>query len=178
MSIRPRPELDKCRKCALYRAATQAVDGEGPIPAEVMFIGEAPGYNEDRIGRPFVGKAGAVLDSILREVRLPRRDVYISNIVKHQPPGNRDPIPDEIMACKDFLDEEVAQVQPKLIVCLGGIAAGRYFPAKAKLGSFRALADGTVVVSTYHPAFFLRARNPMVRASIVKMIREGLSCVK
>lgn len=172
------PELTICKDCRLHEKATQVVPGEGSLGAKILFLGEAPGYNEDRLGRPFVGRAGNVLDSILRDLGIKRKDAYITNIVKHWPEGNRDPLPDEIAICKRWLDLELEIVKPKLIVCLGLFAASRFFPNKAKIGSFRVLPDKTIVVSVYHPAFFLRARRPAIRQQILAGIREGLELAK
>jgi DNA polymerase len=155
-----------------------------------MLIGEGPGRDEDegaQAGRPFVGRAGRVLDGVLREVGLTRSDhgvlgkgertVYITNIVRHRPPQNRVPIPLEVAACAKWLNLEEDLIKPRLIVCLGDTAAQRYFPSAAKLGQMRQLPSGAVVVSTYHPSYVLRSKRMAVRQKIVDDIRKALEVV-
>ncbi|HWP29233.1 MAG TPA: uracil-DNA glycosylase [Chloroflexota bacterium] len=147
-----------CTKCPLSRTATRPVPGEGPPDAKIMFIGEAPGYYEDQQGRPFVGAAGQLLEEMLRSIGLSRRDVYITNILKHRPPGNRDPEPAEIEACNAFLDAQIALIQPRLICTLGRFSMAKFFGK----GSMRALHGRTVrygaitCYALYHPAAVLR----------------------
>jgi uracil-DNA glycosylase family 4 len=117
-----------CKRCGLYKTATKPVPGEGPENAKIMFIGEGPGWNEDQMGRPFVGAAGKFLDQLFASINLIRQDVYIANIVKHRPPNNREPAPDEITACSYYLDRQIALVQPQIIVTLGRFSMARYFP--------------------------------------------------
>jgi DNA polymerase len=112
-------EIMKCRRCPLWMEATHGVPGEGSTCARVMFIGEAPGQLEDSLGRPFVGRAGKVLDSLLAGTGLSRADVFIANIVKHRPPGNRDPQPGEVVACTPWLEQQINAIQPPLLVPLG-----------------------------------------------------------
>lgn len=173
------PSFFDCTDCPLHSTANRAVPGVGPQDAEIMFLGEGPGGDEDHPqtgGRPFVGRAGRVLDGVLRESKLSRADVYITNIVKHRPPGNREPQPQETAACARWLDlEQQRLTRLRLIVCLGGTAAARYFPAKATLGSMRTLPGGIVVVSTYHPSYVLRARRPAIRQSIIDSIQQGMT---
>jgi len=121
-------EIAVCQRCDLAKGRTHTVPGEGPEDAEIMFIGEAPGFHEDRQGRPFVGAAGRFLEELLASIGLRREDVYICNVIKCRPPGNRDPLPDEIEACKPFLDKQIELIQPKLIVTLGRYSMARYFP--------------------------------------------------
>ncbi len=121
-------EIAACQRCDLAKGRTHTVPGEGPEDAEIMFIGEAPGFHEDRQGRPFVGAAGRFLEELLASIGLRREDVYICNVIKCRPPGNRDPLPDEIEACKPFLDRQIELIQPKLIVTLGRYSMARYFP--------------------------------------------------
>ncbi len=121
-------EIAACQRCDLAKGRTHTVPGEGPEDAEIMFIGEAPGFHEDRQGRPFVGAAGRFLEELLASIGLKREDVYICNVIKCRPPGNRDPLPDEIEACKPFLDRQIELIQPKLIVTLGRYSMARYFP--------------------------------------------------
>ena len=112
-------EIRRCQKCRLCEGTTHAVPGEGPADADIMLIGEAPGYNEDQQGRPFVGSAGQFLESLLASIHLTRDDVFIANVIKHRPPNNRDPQSDELEACRPFLDRQIALVKPKMIVTLG-----------------------------------------------------------
>jgi len=121
-------EIAICQRCELSQGRTKAVPGEGPENAEIMFIGEAPGFHEDRQGRPFVGAAGKFLEELLASIGLTREDVYIGNVIKCRPPGNRDPLAGEIAACKPFLDKQIELIQPKLIVTLGRLSMARYFP--------------------------------------------------
>ena len=121
-------EITICQRCELSQGRTKTVPGEGPENAEIMFIGEAPGFHEDRQGRPFVGAAGKFLDELLASIGLTREDVYICNVIKCRPPSNRDPQPDEMAACKPFLDKQIELVRPKLIVTLGRFSMARYFP--------------------------------------------------
>lgn len=121
-------EIAVCQRCDLAKGRTHTVPGEGPEDAEIMFIGEAPGFHEDRQGRPFVGAAGRFLEELLASIGLRREDVYICNVIKCRPPGNRDPLPDEIEACKPFLDKQIELIQPKLVVTLGRYSMARYFP--------------------------------------------------
>jgi len=115
-------------QCELKKTATQAVPGDGSAEAEIVFIGEAPGRSEDRLGRPFVGAAGKFLDEMLAEIKLKREDVYITNIVKYRPPNNRDPNPEEKSACREWLLEELKIISPKLIIFLGRHAMNNFFP--------------------------------------------------
>jgi len=112
-------QVRQCQACRLARGRTLAVPGEGPENAEIMFIGEAPGYHEDQQGRPFVGASGQFLEKLLNSINLTRNDVYIANVIKCRPPTNRDPQPDEMTACRPFLDQQIAIIKPKIIVTLG-----------------------------------------------------------
>ena len=147
-----------CTDCPLSAGRTNAVPGEGSPQAEVMFIGEAPGFQEDRQGRPFVGPAGKLLDGLLASIGTNRKDVFIANMVKCRPPGNRDPAPAEMAACTKYLDRQIELVNPKLIVTLGRFAFGRYFPGegitKAR-GTLRE-KDGRKIFPVLHPAAVLR----------------------
>ncbi len=146
--------IGACDLCPLSRTRTHAVPGEGPIDAELMFIGEAPGLNEDRQGRPFVGQAGHFLSELIGAAGLERGQVYICNVLKCRPPQNRDPMPGEIAACQDYLDEQIALVDPLLIVTLGRFSMARWYPGQSisrihgRVGEF----DGRLVVPMYHPA--------------------------
>src|SRR5579863_2645737 len=112
-------EVSTCSKCDLCKGRTRAVPGEGSPTAKILFIGEGPGFNEDRQGRPFVGPSGQFLEELLKSIHLNRSDVFITNVVKCRPPENRDPLPDEIAACDDYLDRQIAAIQPQVIVTLG-----------------------------------------------------------
>lgn len=121
-------EIKVCQKCILAQGRTNTVPGEGPSDAEIMFIGEGPGFHEDRQGRPFVGAAGNYLDELLERIELRRDDVYITNVIKCRPPGNRDPQPEEIEACRPYLDRQIELIRPHLVVTLGRFSMRRYFP--------------------------------------------------
>jgi uracil-DNA glycosylase family 4 len=121
-------QVRTCKECILAQGRTNSVPGEGPEDAEIMFIGEGPGFHEDRQGRPFVGAAGNLLDELLGKIGLSREDTYVTNVVKCRPPGNRDPQPEEIAACKPYMDKQVELVHPRLIVTLGRFSMQRYFP--------------------------------------------------
>jgi len=121
-------EWAKTCPCGLSASATQAVPGEGSVDADIFFIGEAPGKKEDLEGRPFIGAAGKFLDEMLAEIKLSRKDVYITNIVKYRPPNNRDPLPNEIEASWPWLEAQIDLIKPKLIVFLGRHAMNRFFP--------------------------------------------------
>lgn len=161
-----------CTACSLARTRTHAVPGEGPLDAEVMLIGEAPGMNEDRQGRPFVGQAGAFLEELLAAAGYCRDDVYICNVLKCRPPGNRDPLPAEIEACSAFLGVQIEQVNPLLIVSLGRYSMARFFP-EAKIsrvhGQHR-MVDGRLFVPMYHPAAALHQQS--LRETILEDFRK------
>jgi len=147
-------EVKGCTRCALSRGRKLAVPGEGPAPAELMFIGEGPGFHENEQGRPFVGAAGKFLEQLLGSIGLTRQDVYITNVVKCRPPNNRDPMPEEMAACKDYLDEQIALVNPRLIVTLGRFSMARWFQGESISrihGQPRRFADHWVF-PCFHPA--------------------------
>lgn len=147
-------EVRACRRCALAETRRMAVPGEGPLDAEVMLIGEAPGVNEDRQGRPFVGQAGAFLEELLAEAGLGRPEVYICNVLKCRPPGNRDPLPGEIEACGDYLGAQLRLIDPLLVVTLGRYSMSRFFPNQAisRIHGRAREVRGRLVVPMYHPA--------------------------
>ncbi len=154
--------VSACTQCILHKTRTQTVFGVGSRAADWMIVGEAPGAEEDRRGEPFVGRAGKLLDEMLRALGLSRERVYIANILKCRPPNNRDPANDEADSCRHFLDRQIELVAPKIIVAVGRIAAQRLLQTDAPLGRLRQqkhyLADGQVpVVVTYHPAYLLRS---------------------
>ncbi len=147
-----------CTRCPLHQGRTHAVPGAGPVDAEIMFIGEAPGFHEDRQGLPFVGAAGQLLEKLLASIDLRREDVYITNVVKCRPPGNRDPEPGEIEACSMYLDQQLALIRPKVVVTLGRHSMARWFP-DAKISAIHGRAKRVgdmVVVPMWHPAAALR----------------------
>ncbi len=154
-------EIRHCHKCEIAQTRTQAVPGEGPENATIMFIGEAPGYNEDLQGRPFVGQAGKFLDELLASIQLKRSDVYIANIIKTRPPANRDPLPHEIANCKPFLDRQIEIIKPKMIVTLGRYSMARFFPSKTITQIHgKSLRQGDVLYfAMYHPAAALHQQS-------------------
>lgn len=152
-------KIASCNNCKLKCTCVKVVPGEGNPSADIMFIGEAPGKNEDEQGRPFVGQAGKLLDELLASIDLKRENVYITNVVKCRPPQNRDPLPEEVKACREWLDEQIRAIKPKLIVLLGRHAMNRFLPGfrisadhgrafrrdLAELGAF-------IFFPVYHPA--------------------------
>jgi uracil-DNA glycosylase len=156
--------LADCRRCRLCERRTQVVFGVGNPHARVVFVGEGPGADEDRLGEPFVGKAGQLLNEMLPSIGLKRADVYIANVVKCRPPGNRDPEPDEAAACMPFLKRQIELIDPAVIVCLGRIAARYLLGTHAPISSYRGRWTkwmGRDVLPTYHPAYLLR--NPVAK---------------
>lgn len=156
-------EVATCTKCPLYKHANCGVPGEGSSTAQVMFIGEAPGANEDKLGKPFVGRAGALLDKGLSAIKLERKDVYIANIIKHRPPGNRDPKPQEIEACRTYLDRQINIIQPNLIVTLGRFSM-EHFVLGNKISAIRGKLvkrNNLNIYPMFHPAAALRQKNFM-----------------
>lgn len=151
-------EVRACQLCPLARTRTHAVPGEGPADAEIMFIGEGPGFHEDRQGRPFVGKSGNLLESLLGSIGMTRDQVFIANVVKCRPPENRDPLPAEIEACTPYLDRQEAAISPKIIVTLGRFSMQRYFPGQSitRIHGQVKLKGNTACVPMFHPAAALR----------------------
>ena len=147
-------QIGKCQLCGLGRSRTNAVPGEGPAPAHIMFIGEAPGYHEDQQGRPFVGASGKFLDELLAGMGMRRDQVYIANVIKCRPPQNRDPLPEEITACKLYLDQQIALVKPAVIVTLGRFSMARYFPDQSisRIHGQAKKIGNTLYVPMFHPA--------------------------
>ncbi|WP_062790717.1 uracil-DNA glycosylase [Aquitalea pelogenes] len=149
-----------CERCTLCRTRTQTVFGRGNPKARWMLIGEAPGEHEDRQGEPFVGKAGQLLDNMLAAAGLDRdRDVYIANVLKCRPPGNRNPAPEEILACQGYLQQQIQHVQPVLIVALGRFAVQTLLQSEQTIGKLRGQVhqyQGIPLIATYHPAYLLR----------------------
>ena len=163
-------EVSVCTDCPLSRERNKAVPGEGPENAEIMLIGEAPGFNEDKQGRPFVGAAGHFLEELLAVAKLRREDVYITNTVKCRPPDNRDPLPVELAACRKYLDRQIEVISPKVIVTLGRHALTSFLPnetiSKAR-GRPRSV-KGTTLFPIYHPAAAL------YQQSLRKVIEEDI----
>jgi DNA polymerase len=161
-------EVRACTLCALHKTRTQTVFGVGRRDAELLVIGEAPGADEDAQGEPFVGRAGQLLNAMLRAIGLPRGDVYIANILKCRPPGNRDPQPDEASRCTPYLSRQIALVNPRAILAVGRIAAQWLLQTDAPIGRlrgrvFRYGESGTPLLVTYHPAYLLRS--PLQKAT-------------
>lgn len=151
-----------CRACRLCDGRTHTVPGEGNPQARVLCVGEGPGENEDRQGRPFVGKAGELLNDILAAIECPRASVYIANVVKCRPPQNRKPLPDEVASCLPYLRRQIALVRPTVLLALGSTAAEALLGQKSALGELRGKVhrfDGIPLVVTYHPAALLRNPN-------------------
>ena len=173
--------VNACTRCTLSQKRTNAVPGEGSRSADVVFVGEGPGFHEDQQGRPFVGPAGRLLDELLASVGLDRKDVYITNMIKCRPPNNRDPLPGEIEACKPYLDEQIEMIAPKVIVALGRYSFSKFFPDEP-IGKARGKPrrwNGLIVYPMYHPAAALR--NGSLRAalerdfqSLLPLLEKGL----
>jgi uracil-DNA glycosylase len=154
-----REEMGDCQRCKLWRTRTNLVFGEGSSTAALMFIGEAPGGEEDLQGRPFVGPAGQLLNNLLSKLGLAREEVYIANIVKSRPPGNREPEADEIVACFPFLHKQIKAIRPKVIVTLGRVATQTLLDTHAPLTRLRGSwqkYDLIAVMPTFHPSYLLR----------------------
>ncbi|GHO86707.1 uracil-DNA glycosylase [Dictyobacter formicarum] len=159
-------EVSTCARCRLCQGRTKAVPGEGNPNAKVMFIGEGPGYHEDMQARPFVGQAGQFLDSLLASINLKRSEVFITNVVKCRPPNNRDPEPDEMVACSDYLDRQIAAINPQVIVTLGRFSMAKFFGSE-RISAIHGRArkkDGRICIPMFHPAAGLR--NPSTKDAI------------
>jgi uracil-DNA glycosylase family 4 len=153
--------VNACRACPLGSQRTRAVPGEGPVDAEILLIGEGPGYYEDQQGRPFVGAAGQFLEQLLESIGLKRTDVFIANVVKCRPPGNRDPLPEELGACSDWMSKQIDILQPKIIVTLGRYSLARFLPGQpiGRVHGEARKVGGQWVVPMYHPAAALHQGN-------------------
>jgi DNA polymerase len=153
--------IASCPDCDLCRTRTHAVPGEGPPNAEVLFVGEAPGFYEDQQARPFVGPAGRFLDELIASIGLRRDQVFITNVVKCRPPNNRDPLPGEIDACRKHLQRQIELIQPKIIVSLGRYSLAWFSPRDAisKVHGQAKVKDGVYFIPMYHPAAALHAGN-------------------
>jgi len=156
-----------CKACILCETRTQTVFGTGSSHAKIMFIGEAPGAEEDKQGKPFVGRAGQLLTQMLKAIQLTREEVFIANILKCRPPQNRDPLPEEVAKCTPFLQEQIDLIQPKLLVALGRISAHYLLNTKTALTKLRGQIfeyNKIPLIVTYHPAYLLRAPQEKVKA--------------
>jgi DNA polymerase len=159
-------EVSVCERCILHHSRKLAVPGEGPVDAEIMFIGEGPGFHENQKGRPFVGAAGKYLEELLAKIGYKREDVFITNVVKCRPPNNRDPLPDELAACSDYLERQIQVINPKVIVTLGRYSMARFLP-NAKISDVHGQSykiKSRLVVPMFHPAAALH--QPSLKASI------------
>jgi uracil-DNA glycosylase family 4 len=160
-------EVSACEKCELHFSRKKSVPGEGPSTAEIMFIGEGPGFYENEQGRPFVGPSGKFLDELFAKAGLKRQDVFIGNVVKCRPPNNRDPLPDELTACRPYLDRQITTLNPKVIVTLGRYSMA-YFLPNAKISAIHGKSvwiNERLVIAMYHPAAALH--QPALRDAIV-----------
>ena len=163
-----REEILHCQKCPLAKGRKHAVPGDGPSSVDIMFIGEGPGYHENQQGKPFVGQAGAFLDELLAAANLKREEVFITNVVKCRPPGNRDPMPEELAACANYLDEQIALLNPKVIVTLGRFSMAKFIE-NAKISRIHGQSHKVgerLVVTMYHPAAALH--QPALRPALVE----------
>ncbi len=166
-------EIRHCQKCELARYRNQVVPGEGVENADIMFIGEAPGRNEDQQGRPFVGPAGKFLDELLDLINLNRKQVYIANVIKCRPQGNRDPLPQEIITCRPWLERQIRVINPQIIVTLGRYSMALFFPQKS-IGKIHGTAekhDDIIYYAMYHPAAALHQQNlrETIKADMLKI---------
>ena len=161
-------QVRTCQLCRLAKTRTKAVPGEGNVRAEVLFIGEGPGYHEDKQGRPFVGPAGQFLNELLAIAGLSRESVYIANVVKCRPPQNRDPMPDEIAACAPYLARQIALINPRIIVTLGRYSMAQFFSGEriSQIHGTARMVEGRMCVAMYHPAAGLH------QASLADVIRS------
>lgn len=165
-------EVRTCTRCELCRGRTHAVPGEGNPAARVMFIGEGPGFHEDQQGRPFVGAAGKFLDELLGQAQLRRDEVFITNIVKCRPPGNRDPLPDEIAACSSYLERQIEAINPDVIVTLGRFSMSRWFAGEriSRIHGQPRKSGRRLIVPMFHPAAALHQQS--VRPQIEEDFRK------
>lgn len=177
-------QVGKCRDCELGSSRTNAVPGEGNADARIMFVGEAPGADEDAVGRPFVGRAGKLLDKIIKACGLERADVYIGNILKCRPPGNRDPKADEITACLPYLKRQIELIKPEIIVALGAHAARTLLDNNKSIGQMRGQFQEyypdiygmpVKLMATYHPAYLLRSYTPENRRKVWEDMKKVLA---
>ena len=154
-------EIAHCQRCEIAKYRTKVVPGEGPEDAEIMFVGEAPGWHEDQQGRPFVGPAGQYLEQLLAFIDLKREQVYIANVIKCRPAANRDPLPAEIQNCCQWLERQIEIIRPKMIVTLGRYSMAMFFPGKSisKIHGTAQKRDGVIYYAMYHPAAALHQQS-------------------
>ena len=166
-------EVNVCTRCKLYKGTIKAVPGEGPADAKIMFIGEAPGFNEDRQGRPFVGASGQFLSELLALAGLRRQDVFIANVVKHRPPNNRDPEAEEMSACAGFLERQIAAIDPRVIVTLGRFSMSKWFPGEkiSRIHGQPRWVGSRLIVPMMHPAAALHQvqNRPLIEADFRRL---------
>ena len=150
-----------CQRCEIAKYRARVVPGEGAEDADIMFIGEAPGWHEDQQGRPFVGPAGQFLDQLLASIGLKREQVYIANVIKCRPQGNRDPLPTEIQSCRSWLERQIEIIRPKIIVTLGRYSMAMFFPGKSisKIHGTAQKKDNIIYYAMYHPAAALHQQS-------------------
>ena len=166
-------EVSVCTKCVLHESRKNPVPGDGPANAEIMFIGEGPGFHENEQGHPFVGASGKFLDQLLAQAGVTREDVFIANVVKCRPPGNRDPQPDELAACDTYLEAQIEVINPSIIVTLGRFSMNKFFPGakiSAVHGQMKKI-DGRFVIPMFHPAAALHqaALKPSILGDFAKL---------
>ncbi len=166
-------EIKRCQKCEIAKSRTQAVPGEGAENTDIMFIGEAPGWHEDQQGRPFVGPAGQFLEQLLASIGLKRQQVFITNVIKTRPPGNREPLPVEIHNCHDWLERQIEIIHPRMIVTLGRYSMAGFFPDKpiSKVHGPAQKRDGIIYYFMYHPAAALHQQSlrQAIEADLLKI---------
>ena len=166
-------EIALCQQCEIAKFRTNTVPGEGAEDAEILFVGEAPGWHEDQQGRPFVGPAGQFLDQLLASIGLRREQVYIANVIKCRPTGNRDPLPVEIQNCRNWLERQIELICPKIIVTLGRYSMAMFFPGKSisKIHGTAQKRDNIIYYAMYHPAAALHQRNlrQVIEADMLKI---------
>jgi len=166
-------EIAHCQRCGIAKYRTKAVPGEGPEDAEIVFVGEAPGWHEDQQGRPFVGPAGQYLEQLLASIGLTRQQVYITNIIKTRPPENRDPLPAEIQNCCQWLERQIELIRPRMIVTLGRYSMAMFFPGKSisKIHGTAQKRDGIIYFAMYHPAAALHQQSlrQVIEADMLKI---------
>lgn len=166
-------EVSACTRCALHESRKKPVPGDGPANAEIMFIGEGPGFHENEQGHPFVGASGKFLDQLLAQAGVTRSDVFIANVVKCRPPGNRDPLPDELAACDLYLEAQIKAINPSIIVTLGRFSMNKFFPG-AKISAVHGQMQkigGRFVIPMFHPAAALHqaALKPSILGDFAKL---------
>jgi uracil-DNA glycosylase len=181
--MRLKQQVSQCTQCALHKNRTQTVFGVGSLSADLMVVGEAPGYYEDKQGEPFVGRAGQLLNAMLQGIGLQREQVYIGNVLKCRPPDNRDPTPEEVAKCTPFLEQQLALMQPKLLLAVGRIAAHYLLGVTTPLAQLRGQrwqfgSQAIPLVVTYHPAYLLRNPHDKGKALIdLLLVRKILDTI-